>query len=94
MATYFQQSFNICVVYFVLKVLGTAEQSRIKIKSYFNELRENLSRQEITALGAVDTHIREKLCSLRQQQEDLAVLMSQISSVCHQCETTLQQVCV
>ncbi|XP_059149286.1 E3 ubiquitin-protein ligase TRIM23-like isoform X2 [Physella acuta] len=72
-------------------VLGTAEQARIKIKSYFTELRENLSRQEMTALGAVDTHIREKLCSLRQQQEDLAVLMSQISSVCHQCETTLQQ---
>ncbi|CAL1536132.1 unnamed protein product [Lymnaea stagnalis] len=74
------------------QVIGTAEQARLKIKTYFNELRENLNRQEMAALGAVDTHIREKLCSLRQQQEDMAILMSQISSVCHQCETTLQQV--
>ncbi|XP_005107065.1 E3 ubiquitin-protein ligase TRIM23 [Aplysia californica] len=73
------------------QVTGTAEQARLKIKTYFNELRENLSRQEIAALAAVDTHIREKLCSLRQQQEDMAILMSQISAVCHQCENTLQQ---
>ncbi|GFO20774.1 E3 ubiquitin-protein ligase trim23-like, partial [Plakobranchus ocellatus] len=73
-------------------VMGTAEKARLKIKTYFNELRETLGRQEMAALAAVDTHIREKLCSLRQQQEDMAVLMSQISAVCHQCETTLQQV--
>ncbi|KAK0065981.1 E3 ubiquitin-protein ligase TRIM23, partial [Biomphalaria pfeifferi] len=72
-------------------ISGTAEQARHKIKTYFSDLRENLSRQEMAALGAVDTHIREKLCSLRQQQEDMTILMSQISSVCHQCETTLQQ---
>ena len=71
---------------------GTAEQARIKIKTYFNELRENLACQEVAALAAVDSHIREKLCSLRQQQEDMAILMAQISSVCHQCEMTLQQV--
>ncbi|GFR85038.1 E3 ubiquitin-protein ligase TRIM23-like [Elysia marginata] len=73
------------------QVLGTAEKARVKIKTYFNELRETLGRQEMAALTAVDTHIREKLCSLRQQQEDMASLMSQISAVCHQCETTLQQ---
>ncbi|XP_013088787.2 E3 ubiquitin-protein ligase TRIM23-like isoform X1 [Biomphalaria glabrata] len=73
------------------QISGTAEQARHKIKTYFSDLRENLSRQEMAALGAVDTHIREKLCSLRQQQEDMTILMSQISSVCHQCETTLQQ---
>ncbi|BFY99158.1 hypothetical protein BsWGS_02199 [Bradybaena similaris] len=73
------------------QILGTAEQARVKIKTYFNELRENLNRQEMAALAAVDTHIREKLCSLRQQQEDMGILMSQINSVCHQCEATLQQ---
>ncbi|XP_033738589.1 E3 ubiquitin-protein ligase TRIM23-like [Pecten maximus] len=70
---------------------GTADLSRTKIKQYFSELRDNLNRQEVAALTTVDTHIREKLCMLRQQQEDMAVLLSQISAVCHQCEATLQQ---
>lgn len=73
------------------RVPGTAEQSRLKIKRYFYDLRETLNRQEVTALTTVDTHIREKLCMLRQQQEDMAILLSQISAVCHQCEITLQQ---
>ncbi|XP_071116961.1 E3 ubiquitin-protein ligase TRIM23-like [Haliotis cracherodii] len=73
------------------QIPGTAEQSRLKIKQYFHDLRENLNRQEIAALTAVDTHIREKLCMLRQQQEDMTMLLSQISSVCHQCEGALQQ---
>ncbi|KAK3591157.1 hypothetical protein CHS0354_029004 [Potamilus streckersoni] len=72
------------------QVPGTAEQARMKIKHYFDNLREMLNRQEIAALTTVDTHIREKLCMLRQQQEDMAILLSQISAVCHQCETTLQ----
>ncbi|KAJ8305349.1 hypothetical protein KUTeg_015894 [Tegillarca granosa] len=70
---------------------GTAEQARLKIRHYFNELRETLNRQEVVALTTVDTHIREKLCMLRQQQEDMAILLSQVSAVCHQCESTLQQ---
>ena len=73
-------------------MVGTAEHARLKIKHYFHHLRENLNRQEIAALAAVDTHIREKLCMLRQQQEDMAILLSQIQAVCLQCEATLQQV--
>ncbi|XP_045158581.1 E3 ubiquitin-protein ligase TRIM23-like isoform X1 [Mercenaria mercenaria] len=69
---------------------GTIEEARIKIRNYFHTLRETLNRQEITALTTVDTHIREKLCMLQQQQEDMAMLLSQISAVCHQCETTLK----
>ncbi|XP_041358678.1 E3 ubiquitin-protein ligase TRIM23-like [Gigantopelta aegis] len=72
-------------------VPGTADKARQKMKQYFHELRANLNRQEVVALTTVDTHIREKLCMLRQQQEDMAVLLSQISSVCQQCEGTLQQ---
>lgn len=71
--------------------VGTAEHARLKIKQYFHDLRENLNRQEIAALAAVDTHIREKLCMLRQQQEDMAILLSQIQAVCQQCEVTLLQ---
>lgn len=74
------------------QIPGTAEQARLKIRHYFNELRETLNRQEVVALTTVDTHIREKLCMLRQQQEDMAILLSQVSAVCHQCESTLQQV--
>ena len=73
-------------------MVGTAEQSRLKVRNYFHELRETLNRQEIVALTTVDNHIREKLCMLRQQQEDMTILLSQISAVCHQCESTLQSV--
>ncbi|XP_061179785.1 E3 ubiquitin-protein ligase TRIM23-like [Saccostrea echinata] len=72
-------------------VQGTAELAREKIKSHFDELRTALNRQEVIAFTTVDAHIREKLCMLRQQQEDMATLLSQVSAVCHQCEGTLQQ---
>ncbi|XP_052274357.1 E3 ubiquitin-protein ligase TRIM23-like isoform X2 [Dreissena polymorpha] len=72
------------------QVPGTIEEARMKVRNYFHELRETLNRQEVVALTTVDTHIREKLCMLQQQQEDMAMLLSQISAVCHQCETTLQ----
>lgn len=74
------------------QVQGTAELARGKIKAHFDELRTTLNRQEMIALTTVDAHIREKLCMLRQQQEDMATLLSQVSAVCHQCEGTLQQV--
>ena len=73
---------------------GTAEAARGKIKAHFHALRTALNRQEVIALTTVDAHIREKLCMLRQQQEDMATLLSQVSAVCHQCEATLQQVSI
>lgn len=51
-----------------------------------------LLRQEQVAMETVDTHIRERLSSLRQQQEDLAMLLSHVTAACHQCEVTLKQV--
>ena len=71
---------------------STAEQARTKVRQYFAELLEMLKRQEVAALTVVDTHIRERLCMHRQQQEDMAILLSQTSAVCHHCEKTLQQV--
>ena len=53
-------------------------------------LRHAYFRQEAAALSTVDTHVRERLSLLRQQQEDMAVLLSQIAAVCYQCEKTLQ----
>lgn len=39
----------------------------------------------------VDNYVREKLFSLRQQQEDMAVLISQVNSVFLECEKSLQR---
>ena len=36
-------------------------------------------------------YVREKLHSLRQQQEDMAVLISQVSNVCAQCDRALKR---
>lgn len=77
---------------YAFQIPGTAGHARLKIKQYFSDLRETLNRQEVAALTTVDTHIREKLCILRQQQDDMAILLSQISAVCQKCEGTLQQV--
>ena len=58
--------------------IGTADLARARVKNYFQELREQLSLQETAALAIVETHIREKMCSLRQQEEDLTTLLSQV----------------
>ena len=71
---------------------GSAELSRLRVKQYFAELHEQLTRQEKAALVVVESHVRERLGLLKQQQEDMAVLLSQISAVCQQCDKTVQQV--
>ena len=50
-----------------------------------------LSFQENAALHVVNNHVREKLCYLRQQQEDMDVLTSQVSSVCLECDRALER---
>lgn len=74
------------------KVPGTAENARSCVRAYFSDLHETLCRQEEMALSVVDAHVREKLIWLRQQQEDMTVLLSQVSTACLHCEKTLQQV--
>ena len=34
--------------------------------------------QEVAALTVVDTHVRERVCSIRQQEEDIATVLSQV----------------
>ena len=57
---------------------GTADAARTRVRSYFAGLREQLNRQEVAALTVVDTHIRERLCAIRQQEEDIATILSQV----------------
>ncbi|ELK11394.1 GTP-binding protein ARD-1 [Pteropus alecto] len=73
-------------------VPGTAENARSCVRAYFSDLHETLCRQEEMALSVVDAHVREKLIWLRQQQEDMTILLSQVSTACLHCEKTLQQV--
>ncbi|MBN3277192.1 TRI23 ligase, partial [Polyodon spathula] len=72
-------------------VPGTAESARSCVRVYFADLHETLCRQEEMALSVVDVHVREKLVWLRQQQEDMTILLSQVSTACLHCEKTLQQ---
>lgn len=58
---------------------GTCEVACARVEQYFTQLRETLLLQEAAARSAVDTHVRERLCSLRQLQEDLATWLSQVS---------------
>ncbi|XP_071206104.1 E3 ubiquitin-protein ligase TRIM23-like isoform X1 [Salvelinus alpinus] len=75
----------------VPQVPGTAESARSCVRAYFADLHETLCRQEEMALSVVDAHVRERLIWLRQQQEDMAILLSQVSTACLHCEKTLQQ---
>ncbi|XP_075885666.1 E3 ubiquitin-protein ligase TRIM23 [Nelusetta ayraudi] len=70
---------------------GTAESARSCVRAYFADLHETLCRQEEMALSVVDAHVRERLIWLRQQQEDMTILLSQVSTACLHCEKTLQQ---
>ncbi|XP_013994019.1 E3 ubiquitin-protein ligase TRIM23 isoform X3 [Salmo salar] len=75
----------------VPQVPGTAESARSCVRAYFADLHETLCRQEEMALSVVDAHVRERLIWLRQQQEDMTILLSQVSTACLHCEKTLQQ---
>lgn len=61
------------------------------VRSFFDDLRETVNRQEEAGIAVVNNYVREKLFSLRQQQEDMAVLISQVTSVCLECEKSLQR---
>lgn len=76
----------------MFQVPGTAESARSCVRAYFADLHETLCRQEEMALSVVDAHVRERLIWLRQQQEDMTILLSQVSTACLHCEKTLQQV--
>ena len=73
------------------RIVGTAEEARARVHAYFDDLRDTINRQEEAGLAVVNTYVREKLLSLRQQQEDMAVLISQVAAVCTECERALQK---
>jgi tripartite motif-containing protein 23 len=70
---------------------GTAEGARRRVRGYFQQLRDQLCVQEVAALTVVDSHVRERLCSIRQQEEDIAIVLSQVAEVCIQCDRVVRQ---
>ena len=58
--------------------VGSAECARQRVRAYFQGLRDQLCVQEVAALTVVDTHVRERVCSIRQQEEDIATVLSQV----------------
>ena len=60
---------------------GTGNLVKARVQMYFNQLRETLMVQEAAAINAVDTYVRERLCSIRQLQEELVGWLSQVRSV-------------
>ena len=62
-----------------LSRFGSADVAKHRVRAYFQSLRDQLNVQEVAALTVVDTYIRERLCSMRQQEEDCEVILSQVS---------------
>jgi hypothetical protein len=48
------------------------------IREHFSALRQQLLVQESSAIVTLHAHVRERLCSIKQQQEDLSSLISQV----------------
>lgn len=58
---------------------GTGSLAKKRVLTYFDQLRSTLNIQEGAAINAVETYIRERLCSIRQLQEDLVAWLSQVN---------------
>jgi hypothetical protein len=61
---------------------GTIEEARSRVLAHFMQLRESLDQQESAAGTALEAHTRERLCALKQLQEDLTVTMSHVTGIC------------
>lgn len=59
---------------------GTGILVKKRVQTYFDQLRSTLNIQEGAAINAVETYVRERLCSIRQLQEDLVAWLSQVNN--------------
>ena len=52
----------------------------LKLFTFFFKkgLRDQLTRQEVAALTVVDTYVRERLCFIRQHEEDIDLIVNQV----------------
>ena len=74
-----------------LETNAAEEESKNRVRGYFAGLREELYRQETAALTVVDAFVRERLCAVRQQCEDLNAVLAQIAAVSVHCDRVRKQ---
>lgn len=72
-------------------VPSTGRMALTRVQLYFQHLREALQVQETAALSAIDTHIRERIGSIKCLQEVLGSSLAQVGLICLQCEQILRQ---
>ncbi|XP_012251858.1 E3 ubiquitin-protein ligase TRIM23-like isoform X2 [Athalia rosae] len=65
------------------------EDAKLRVNQHFEELRSLLAEQEKAAIACVDAETRERLCTLRELQENLTSTRSQVAGVCIQWESLL-----
>lgn len=70
---------------------GSSCIARARVQMYFENLRETLQIQEAAALSAIDTHVQERLSSIRNLQEDLMASQSQVAVICVQLKQIIRQ---
>lgn len=70
---------------------GSSELAKQRVRAYFQGLRDQLSRQEVAALTVVETYIRERLCFIRQHEEDIGDILSQVAAVCSHISRAVKQ---
>merc|ERR1712156_580729 len=52
---------------------------------------DQLTRQEVAALTVVDTYVRERLCFIRQHEEDIDLIVNQVGLVCNHISKAIRQ---
>ena len=60
-------------------------------KFFLTGLRDQLTRQEVAALTVVDTYVRERLCFIRQHEEDIDLIVNQVGLVCNHISKAIRQ---
>ena len=75
-------------------MLGTARAARERVRLYFAEIRDHLTLKECAALAVVESHIRERLGCIRQHQENLTAMLSQVCksafNLCQQSQFSIE----
>lgn len=57
---------------------GSHATARKQVEAHFRRLREELELQERTAVSRLDAHVADRIETLRQHQQELAFITSQV----------------
>lgn len=57
---------------------GSHPTARRQVETHFRRLREELDLQEQAAMACLDAHVADRIEALRQHQQELAFITSQV----------------